>query len=303
MRAGAIDESEVIMAEERLQKVMASAGVGSRRACEELILAGKVRVNGRPVTELGVKVDPANTQITVDGKPVRIPPRHIYMKLFKPRGILGDIGDDPDGRRTVLDLVPSVARRVFPVGRLDLNSEGLMLLTDDGELAHRLSHPRFEHPKTYYVLVEQRPSESALNLFRTGIDLPEGRTAPAAVRVVNQPPSQLRLGVGPTAGVWLEVILHEGKKRQIRHMTAAMGHPTLRLIRWAIGPLTLGSLKAGDVQPLDRREVGALRQMAGELAAPASRRSPQAANRRRAAVMNSRRPGGNRRTRPASRKP
>jgi pseudouridine synthase len=257
-----------IMAEERLQKVMAAAGVGSRRACEQLIAAGKVRVNGQLVSELGAKVDPAQVQITVDGKPVRLPQRHLYLKVYKPRGILGDIGDDPDGRRTVLDLAPDGMRRVFPVGRLDLHSEGLMLLTDDGELAHHLTHPRFQHPKTYYVLVEQRPSESALAQFRRGVDLPEGRSAPAQVRVAQQLPAELNLSAGPTQGVWLEVVLREGKKRQIRHMTAAIGHPTLRLVRWAIGPLTLGPLKAGETRPLTRREVTELRQMVAEQPAP-----------------------------------
>lgn len=261
------------MAEERLQKVMAAAGVGSRRACEELIVAGKVRVNGRVVSELGTKVDPEQVQITVDGKPVHLPSRHLYLKVHKPRGILGDIGDDPEGRRTVLDLAPAGMRRVFPVGRLDLPSEGLMLLTDDGELAHRLTHPRFQHPKTYYVLVEQRPGEAELAQFRRGIDLPEGRSAPAAIRVVQQLPAELNLGPGPTQGVWLEIVLREGKKRQIRQMTAAIGHPTLRLVRWAIGPLTLGSLKSGETHPLNRRELTALRQMVTDQPAhPAGKR-------------------------------
>jgi 23S rRNA pseudouridine2605 synthase len=252
------------MAEERLQKVMAAAGVGSRRACEQLIAAGKVRVNGQVVSELGAKVNPEQVQITVDGKPVHQPQRHVYLKVYKPRGILGDIGDDPDGRRTVLDLAPAELRRVFPVGRLDLHSEGLMLLTDDGELAHHLTHPRFQHPKTYYVLVEQRPSASALAQFRDGVDLPEGRSAPAQIRVAQSLPAELNLGVGPTQGVWLKVVLREGKKRQIRHMTAAIGHPTLRLVRWSIGPLTLGPLKAGQTRPLNRREVTELRQMVAD---------------------------------------
>ena len=125
-----------------------------------------------------------------------------------------------------------------------------MLLTDDGELAHRLTHPSFEHAKTYYVLVEQRPTEAVLAQFRRGVDLPEGRTAPAKIRIVQRLPTELHLSAGPLAGVWLQVKLHEGKKRQIRQMTAALGHPTLRLVRWAIGPLTLGPLKLGDVQPL-----------------------------------------------------
>ncbi|MFN8487684.1 MAG: pseudouridine synthase [Caldilineaceae bacterium] len=251
------------MHEERLQKIMAAAGVGSRRACELMITEGRVQVNGHTITELGTKVNPEVVQIAVDGKPISLPKRHIYVKLHKPRGVLSDIGGEPGERQTVADLLPEDLRRVFPVGRLDVHSEGLVLLTDDGELAHKLTHPRFQHPKIYYVLVAQRPSQSAMEQFRTGIDLPEGRTAPAQIRVVENLPEELRLSKGPTEGIWLEVVLYEGKKRQIRHMTAAIGYPTLRLVRWAIGPLTLGKLKLGENAHLTRSEVGALRQMAG----------------------------------------
>lgn len=249
------------MSEERLQKIMAAAGVGSRRACEQLIVAGKVQINGHTVTELGTKADPDRAQISVDGKPIHRPKRHLYVKLHKPRGVLGDIGDDPEDRETILDLLPEEMRRVFPVGRLDRHSEGLVLLTDDGDLAHRLTHPRYEHPKTYYVLVEKRPTNVALLHFRRGIDLPEGRTAPAEIRVAERLPPDLQLSKGPNEGVWLEVLLREGKKRQIRHMTAAIGHPTLRLVRWAIGPLTLGRLGLGKYAPLLHAEVAALRQL------------------------------------------
>ena len=247
------------MAEERLQKILAAAGVASRRAAEELITAGRVKVNGMTITELGTKVDPALVQITVDGRPVGAPARHVYYKLNKPRGVLSDIGGATWGRPTVADLLPEGTRRVFPVGRLDLNSEGLVLLTDDGDLAHHMTHPRFEHPKTYYVLVAERPTESALAALRRGVDLPEGRTAPAEARVVPSLPSDLVLEPGPTKGVWLEIVLREGKKRQIRHMTAALGYPTLRLVRWALGPLVLGNLPPGQSALLTRREVAALR--------------------------------------------
>lgn len=266
------------MAEERLQKVLAAAGVASRRACEVLMTEGRVQVNGKTVTELGTKVDPNRVQIQVDGRPVHQPKRNVYIKLHKPRGVLGDVGDDPDDRETVADLLPEEMRRLFPVGRLDRHSEGLVLMTDDGDLAHRLTHPRFEHTKTYYVLVEKQPEPEALEQLREGIDLPDGRTAPAEVRVVDTLPTDLKLSKGPTEGVWLEIILREGKKRQIRHMTAAVGHPTLRLVRWAIGPLTLANLKLREQKSLTRHEVGELTALTRK--APKQRRSYEKKQRR-----------------------
>lgn len=260
------------MAEERLQKVLAAAGVASRRASEALIAEGRVTVDGRVVTELGAKVDPVRAAIQVDGRPIKLPQRHVYIKLYKPRGILSDIGGDTRGRQTVADLVPELNRRVFTVGRLDLNSEGLVLLTDDGKLAHKLTHPRYEHPKVYYVLVGQRPGEEALRRLAQGIDLVDGRTAPAEVTVVDRLPAQLQLAPGPKAGVWLRFVLREGKKRQIRHMTAAVEHPTLRLVRWAIGPLTLGTLSVGASVPLSEREVSALLRTAAGQSAPSKAR-------------------------------
>lgn len=247
------------MAEERLQKILAAAGVASRRKCEELISAGRIQVNGQIVTELGSKIDPERTQIRVDGKLVQLPKQHIYIKLHKPRGVLGDLGGDTGERQTVADLLPPEMRRLFPVGRLDLHSEGLMLMTDDGELAHLLTHPRYEHTKTYYVLIERLPDIAALEQLRKGVDLPTGRTAPAQVRVTSRLPAELQLSKGPNEGVWLEIVLREGKKRQIRHMTAAVGYPTLRLVRWAIGPLTLGTLKLREQQALSRGEIAQLR--------------------------------------------
>lgn len=265
------------MAEERLQKVLAGAGVASRRASEDLIVAGRVTVNGHTVTELGTKVDPERVQIAVDGKPIKQPARHVYLKLHKPRGVISDIGGDTQGRRNVADLLPDEMRRLFPVGRLDLNSEGLILMTDDGDLANKLTHPRYEHPKTYYVLVGDRPSVTALEQLRTGVELADGMTAPAEVRVVQGLPSGIRLSPGPLNGVWLEIVLREGKKRQIRHMTAAVGFPTLRLIRWAIGPLTLDDLKVADHALLKRSEVAALRnamRAGGRAATPAADATP-----------------------------
>lgn len=283
------------MTEERLQKVLAAAGIASRRACEEIITAGRVKVNGQLVTELGTKVDPERAQITVDGKAISLPSRHVYVKLHKPRGVLSDEGGDEEvmgGRESVLDLLPDDMRRVFPVGRLDLHSEGLILLTDDGDLAHKLTHPRFHHSKTYFVLVAEKPNEEALRTLRNGVDLPEGRSAPALVRILDKLPSELKLSIGPSEGVWLEMTLYEGKKRQIRHMTAAVGHPTLRLVRWAIGPLTLDSLKVREYIPLTAREVTALRNLvAGQGVITSERKQPRPQNRDRAPRPKAKPPG------------
>ena len=203
------------MSEERLQKVMAAAGVASRRMCEKLIVSGRVKVNGVAVRELGTKVDPELVQIVVDGKPIKGVTRNVYYKLYKPRGVLSDSGGDSAGRKTVIDLLPENTRRVFPVGRLDVPSEGLILLTDDGDLAHKLTHPRFQHRKSYFVLVESRPTENALKRLRKGVRLPEGgRSLPADARFLERLPPTLQLGTGRTDGVWLEIVLREGKKRQ-----------------------------------------------------------------------------------------
>jgi 23S rRNA pseudouridine2605 synthase len=251
------------MTPERLQKIMAAAGIGSRRKCEELITAGRVQVNGRVVATLGVKADPARDRILVDGKVLKVTPQQHYFKVHKPRGVLSDVGGDVGERRTVRDLAPPDAGRLFAVGRLDLHSEGLVLLTDDGELAHRLTHPRYEHPKVYYVLVETQPTVTALLTLRQGVELPEGRTAPAEVEVVHELPAALKLSKGPAEGVWLRIVLREGKKRQIRQMTAAVGYPTLRLVRWAIGPLLLGDVALGQCVPLTPAELRALRRAVG----------------------------------------
>ncbi len=265
------------MTEERLQKVLAAAGVASRRASEKLITSGRVRVDGEVVTTLGTKVDPATAEVSVDGRSVRSTESNVYFRVYKPRGILSDIGGDTRGRRTVARLLPQGAGRVFPVGRLDLNSEGLVLLTDDGELANKLTHPRFEHPKTYFVLVSQRPPADALVRLREGVELESGRTAPAQVEVADGLPERLILDKGtqrfaaapvdgwkgspPDKGVWLRIVLREGKKRQIRHMASAVGISLRRLIRWSIGPLTLEGLEPGMARELTPGEVYALKQM------------------------------------------
>ncbi len=268
------------MAEERLQKVLAAAGIASRRACEKLIASGRVRVDGQVVTTLGTKVDPERVSVYVDGRPVQFPDSNVYFRVYKPRGILSDIGGETRGRRTVASLLPRGAGRVFPVGRLDLTSEGLVLLTDDGALANKLTHPRFEHPKTYFVLVARRPSAEALTRLREGVELESGRTAPARVEVADALPARLVLDKGnqnfgaapadgwkkapPEKGAWLRIVLREGKKRQIRHMAAAVGIDLRRLIRWSIGPLTLEGLQPGMSRELTAGEVYALKQMVGK---------------------------------------
>lgn len=261
------------MPEERLQKILAAAGVASRRASEELISAGRVTVDGNVVTELGTKVDAGKVEIRVDNRLIQLPKQHVYIKLYKPRGMLSDIGGDTWGRTTVEALLPPGTGRVFPVGRLDLNSEGLMLLTDDGPLANRLTHPRYEHPKTYYVLVKQRPGEGALHRLRSGVEIATGRTYPAQVDVVEHLPRDLTLDSGERRGIWLRFVLREGKKRQIRHMVAEVELNLIRLIRWSIGPLTVAGLAPREAKPLTDREIGSLRQMVRQ--GNTKRRSPR----------------------------
>jgi 23S rRNA pseudouridine2605 synthase len=292
------------MPAERLQKIMAAAGIGSRRLCETLISEGRVQVNGKTVSELGAKADPTRDRIFVDGKRLEFQAQHVYYKVHKPRGVISDIGGDEvdlrtgELRRTVDDLLPPNHHRVFPVGRLDLHSEGLVLLTDDGELANRLTHPRYQHPKTYYVLLGAQPSQEALVRLRNGVDLPEGRSAPAEVMIISHLPATLKLSKGPNEGVWLRVVLREGKKRQIRHMTAAVGYPTLRLLRWAIGPLTLGDVELGQARPLTTDEVNALRKLAGLTTIKETR--PEQRNRPGAAKPRPSKTGSGRSSRPSA---
>lgn len=234
--------------EERIQKIMAQAGIGSRRACEEIIVAGRVSVNGKVVL-LGQKADPALDKIVVDGRQLKISHSHIYIALHKPRGVVSTT-DEEFGRQTVLDLVP-VDARLYPVGRLDIDSEGLVLLTNDGELANLLTHPRFGHTKEYRVLVARQPNIDQLEAWRHGIILEDGyKTSPAQVKI------ESTFG----KGAWLRVILNEGRKRQIREMGAKTGLPVVRIIRIRIGTLQLGSLKPKLWRYLTPAEVIALKE-------------------------------------------
>lgn len=246
--------------EERLQKIMARAGYGSRRSCETLIVAGRVKVNG-VVASLGKKADLQRDLITVDDRPLpKGEPQLIYIALHKPRGVLSD-ADPSETRPTVHTLVP-FRQHLFAVGRLDLDSEGLILLTNDGELANRLTHPRYGHEKEYRVLVSRKPDEQQLAIWRRGVVLEDGyRTAPAQVVVEGE----------AGKACWLRVILREGRKRQIREVGARIGLPVQRIIRVRIGTLQLGDLKMGEWRHLTAREVVALREQAIPGAKPASK--------------------------------
>jgi 23S rRNA pseudouridine2605 synthase len=230
---------------ERLQKVLAQAGLGSRRACEELIAAGRVQVNGS-VAVLGRRADIATDQVTVDGVPVAVRPGLVYYLLNKPTGVVSTAAD-PQGRPAVTGLVPPEPR-VHPVGRLDADSEGLLLLTNDGDLTFRMTHPSFGVEKEYLVVVEGTPKPGALRLLREGVELEDGCTAPARVA-----------RVGPNV---LRITMHEGRNRQVRRMCAAVGHPVHRLVRTRIGPLRVANLAPGDWRELAQAEVRAIERAA-----------------------------------------
>ncbi len=237
--------------EERLQKILARAGYGSRRSCEELISAGRVRVYGQ-VAGLGDKAEAARDQITVDGRPVKGAEELIYVALYKPRGVISTV-TDPDLRPAVRDLVP-VEGTLYPVGRLDFDSEGLILMTNDGDLANKLTHPRYEHEKEYRVLVATHPDGEQLDKWRRGLVLEDGfKTAPADVYVTS------KYG----KGAWLNVTLKEGYKRQIREMGKVTGLPVVRIVRVRIGELRLGNLKPKEWRYLTPQEVAALKKPAG----------------------------------------
>jgi 23S rRNA pseudouridine2605 synthase len=230
---------------ERLQKVLAAAGVGSRRACEELIAAGRVIVDGR-VARLGDKVDPA-AEIHVDGERVIADARLVYLAMNKPRGVVATMADER-GRAAVADYVGDLHQRVYHVGRLDADSEGLLLLTNDGTLAHKLMHPSYGLPKTYVCEV---PGPVPRNLGRrllAGVDLADGPAKVDAYRLVD--------AVGRAA--LIEIVLHEGRKHIVRRLLAEAGFPVIRLIRTAIGPIRLGDLKSGRTRRLSNAEVAAL---------------------------------------------
>ena len=244
------------MASERLQKILAGAGVASRRKAEEIIAAGRVSVNGVVVTELGTKADPETDEIFVDGEPLRKSRRLLYFVLNKPKGHVTTVSD-PEGRATVMDLLPKNIERVYPVGRLDYASEGLLLLTNDGDLAQKLMRAGSHVPKTYLVKISGRPREKEIARLRCGISIPleNGRrvkTSPAKIRLVKD-----------EANPWYEVVLIEGRNRQIRRMFKEVGFDVEKIKRMQLGPLKL-DVEPGKWRALTVREVAALKAAAGK---------------------------------------
>jgi 23S rRNA pseudouridine2605 synthase len=233
---------------ERLQKIISAAGITSRRASEEMILGGRVTVNGIVVTELGSKADPAKDTVTVDGKPLVIATDKIYILINKPVGYMTTL-DDPEGRALVIDLLQEVKERVYPVGRLDYNTEGLLLLTNDGDWANRLMHPRHEIEKEYHLRIRGKAHKSQLEQLARGVEIDGKKTAPATVRVIKD----------SEQNDWLSITIHEGRNRQIRRMCEAVSLFVVRLKRVRYGSLSLGALKPGEFRYLNSEEVESLR--------------------------------------------
>lgn len=233
--------------QERLQKLLAQAGYGSRRACEEFIIEGRVSVNGK-VAVLGQKADPALDTVTLDGKALAKREALTYIALYKPRNVLS-AAEGQDDRQTVRELIP-VSGHLYPVGRLDFDSEGLILMTNDGELTNKLTHPRFGHEKEYRVLVARRPDGEQLDAWRRGVVLSDGdKTQPANVHFIST----------SGKGAWIRVVMGEGKKRQIREVGKLLGLPVVRIIRVRIGALKLGGLKPRQWRYLTAEEVAELK--------------------------------------------
>ncbi|MDF2501087.1 MAG: rluB [Anaerosporomusa subterranea] len=239
---------------ERLQKVISQAGIASRRESETIITAGRVTVNGKVVTELGTKVDPFKDKVRVDGKLIRVD-KLIYLLLFKPKGVVSTLSD-PEGRETVAQLVADVPQRVYPVGRLDYNTEGVLLMTNDGELTNALLHPSRHVDKTYIARVKGIPAEEKLDKLRTGVKLDDGMTAPAKVYLLEADREK--------DDARIEITIHEGRNHQVRRMCDAIGHSVKQLKRVSFAFLTLEGLKRGQFRSLTDDEVKRLKLLASE---------------------------------------
>lgn len=250
--------------EERLQKLISQSGYASRRKAEALMRTGLVSVNGRTVTELGSKADWSRDRIVVEGKLLRPPRSRQYLLFYKPKGVVTTLSD-PEGRPNITQFLSGITERLYPVGRLDYHSEGLLLLTNDGELANRVLHASTALPKTYWVKIAGRPNEEQLERLRRGVWVDGRRTAPAQIRWLSASTAggreRRQAGVYRTSreNPWLEVVLVEGRYHQLRKMFQAIGHPVEKLKRVAIGRLTLAGLESGQMRPLTRAEVTRLR--------------------------------------------
>ncbi len=233
----------------RLQRILSHSGLASRRKAEDLIRAGRVVVDGRVVTELGFKVVPSKHRIEVDGQLIASPESKVYYLFYKPKGVVSTLRD-PQGRPTILDFLSQaqISQRVFPVGRLDWDAEGLMLLTNDGDLAQTLQHPKFQVPKTYRVKVWGIPSLDSLRRLQAGTWLPSGKKHRADWEMV-------KTGLDRS---WLLITIREGEKHQVKNMCAAIGHPVMTLKRVSLGPLSLGRLAPGEIRPLTPKEIQTL---------------------------------------------
>jgi 23S rRNA pseudouridine2605 synthase len=232
--------------EERLQKILARAGFASRRGAEALMLEGRVTRNGEPVRELGTKADIEKDDVRVDGVRVKVPKGHVYLVLNKPRGVV-TTRSDPDRRQTVMDLVPAVAG-LFPIGRLDVTTEGLILLTNDGAFAERVAHPRYEVPRVYHAKVHRVPDAQALQRLQQGVKVDGEFMAVDRARVIDA-----------DNNAWVEVTLHEGKQHEVKRLLEAVGHPVAKLRRVAIGPVTSRGLEPGEFRALSPEEIEGLR--------------------------------------------
>jgi pseudouridine synthase len=251
--------------EERLQKILARAGIASRRGAEKVMAEGRVTVNGETVREMGSKADVARDDVRVDGVRVRVPDRPVYLVLNKPKGAV-TTRHDPEGRTTVMDLVPRVAG-LFPVGRLDVTTEGLLILTNDGGFAERVSHPRYEVPRVYEAKVHGVPDAKTLARLRSGVVVDGERMTADRVRVLEA-----------ENNAWLEITLHEGRKHEVKRLLEAVGHPVSKLRRVALGPVTTRGLEPGQCRPLSPAEVQGLLRGVGPR--PASRPTPRHFRRR-----------------------
>jgi pseudouridine synthase len=240
------------MTEERLQKIISRAGVTSRRKAEALILQGRISVNGQVIRELGARAVLGKDEIQVDGRTIEPEVEKVVLALYKPRRCVTTL-HDPQGRRTVVDVVDDLPVRVYPVGRLDYDVEGLLLLTNDGELSHRLQHPRYKVAKTYLVKVRGNPNDKALEQLQRGVRLRDGVTAPAELIVLEDDEKT----------TWISLILREGRYHQVKRMCAAVGYPVLKLRRTGVGPIKLGDLRPGQSRTLKAREVRSLRRAVG----------------------------------------